>query len=253
MTVPTIIDQLIALDKELFLFLNGLHTPWLDPVMRLITETLFWLPFYIFLLFHIVKQHKVMSLVILLGITLTILLSDQITTGTMKPYFTRLRPSHEPSLEGLVHLVNGYKGAVYGFASSHAANTFGTAMFLYLLFRTTKPWIVWLFPWAALVSYTRIYLGVHYPADIVAGAAVGILCGWISFILYKMLRERIEKKKTPSHLVKESFIILRNSLLRSISHRKVSPRHRRRRRDSGLESHRIADLIYHSYLDCCFR
>ena len=198
MTVPTIIDQLIALDKELFLFLNGLHTPWLDPIMRLMTNTLFWLPFYIFLLSHIVKEHKVMSLPILLGVTLTILLSDQITSSLMKPYFMRFRPSHEPSLEGLVHLVNGYKGAVYGFASSHAANTFGTAAFLYLLFRSTKPWMIWLFLWAAAVSYTRIYLGVHYPADIIAGGMVGIACGWISFRLYKILRERIEKRKTPS-------------------------------------------------------
>lgn len=198
MTVPTIIDQLIALDKELFLFLNGLHTPWLDPIMWLFTETLFWLPFYLFLLFHIVKEHKMMSLAVLLGITFTILLSDQITSGLMKPYFNRLRPSHEPSLEGMVHLVNGYRGAVYGFASSHAANTFGIATFLYMLFRISKPWMAWLFPWAAMVSYTRIYLGVHYPADIVAGAAVGICCGWISFKLFKIGRDRIEKRKTPS-------------------------------------------------------
>jgi undecaprenyl-diphosphatase len=116
----------------------------------------------------------------------------------MKPYFTRLRPSHEPSLEGLVHLVEGYKGGTYGFASSHAANTFGTAMFLYLLFRIKKSWIVWLFPWAAFVSYTRIYLGVHYPGDIVGGAGVGLLCAWFSFKLCMLLYKWIEKRKTPT-------------------------------------------------------
>lgn len=198
MTFSTMFDQLVALDKELFLFLNGLHAPWLDPIMRLITETVFWLPFYLFLLYHIVKEHKIMSLAILLGITLTILLSDQITSSLMKPFFTRLRPSHEPSLAGLVHMVNGYKGAMYGFASSHAANTFGTATFLYLLFRVKKPWMGWLFLWSAVVSYTRIYLGVHYPADIAVGAAVGIICGWISYLLYRVFRVRMEKKKIPS-------------------------------------------------------
>lgn len=192
------IDWLIAFDKELFLFFNRLHTPWLDPVMLLASDTLFWLPLYFFLLVHIIRDHKIMSLVILLGIALTILLSDQITSGLMKPYFARLRPSHEPSLEGLVHLVKGYKGAVYGFASSHAANTFGTATFLYLLFRSNKSWILWLFPWAVLVSYTRIYLGVHYPADIIVGAAVGVLSGWISYRLYVWVNSRIEKRKTPT-------------------------------------------------------
>lgn len=138
------------------------------------------------------------GVLVLSGVALTIILSDQITTGLMKPYFARLRPSHEPSLEGMVHLVNNYKGAMYGFASSHAANTFGTAAFLWLLFRKSKPWMAWLFLWATLVSYTRIYLGVHYPADIVVGGLVGILCGWISFKLFGRLREILEKRKTPS-------------------------------------------------------
>lgn len=198
MTDSTTIDQLTSLDKELFLVLNGLHTSWLDPIVYMASDTVYWLPFYLFLLYLIVKEYKIMSLLVLAGITLTILLSDQITTSLMKPYFARLRPSHEPSLEGLVHLVNNYKGALYGFASSHAANTFGTAAFLYLLFKKNKPWMGWLFLWATLVSYTRIYLGVHYPADIIVGGVVGILCGWISFKLFEFARAGIEKRKTPS-------------------------------------------------------
>lgn len=198
MTGSTIIEQLTSFDKELFLFFNGLHTSWLDPVMYMATNTVYWLPFYLFLLYFIIKEFKIMSLLVLAGIAFTILLSDQITTGLMKPYFARLRPSHEPGLEGLIHLVNNYKGAMYGFASSHAANTFGTAAFLNLMFRKSKPWMGWLFLWAAVVSYTRIYLGVHYPADIVIGGVVGIVCGWISFKLVGRLRARIEKRKTPS-------------------------------------------------------
>jgi len=196
--MTAVIDQLNSLDKELFLVLNGMHTSWLDPIVYRATDTVYWIPFYLFLLYHIIKEYKLTGLLVLSGVALTIILSDQITTGLMKPYFARLRPSHEPSLEGMVHLVNNYKGAMYGFASSHAANTFGTAAFLWLLFRKSKPWMAWLFLWATLVSYTRIYLGVHYPADIVVGGLVGILCGWISFKLFGRLREILEKRKTPS-------------------------------------------------------
>lgn len=198
MPASPILDKLISLDKDLFLFLNGMHAPWLDPIMVLVSETLFWLPLHAFLLYLIVKEHKVMSLLILVGIALTILLSDQITSSLMKPFFTRLRPSYEPSFEGLVHLVNGYKGGKYGFASSHAANTFGTATFLCLLFRKSKPWIPFVFLWAALVSYSRIYLGVHYPGDIVVGGGMGMLFGWISFALYSQARKLMDKRKAPS-------------------------------------------------------
>ena len=192
------IDQLIELDRELFLFLNGVHAPWLDPIMVLLSITLVSMPLYLFLFYHILKEYKIDSWAVLLGIGLTILLADQITSGLMKPFFARLRPSWEPTLQGLVHLVNGYKGGMFGFASSHAANTFGTAAFLSLLFKNKKPWMLWLFLWAAVVSYTRIYLGVHYPGDILAGGAIGILCGWLSFKFYSRLKALVEKRKTPS-------------------------------------------------------
>ncbi|HOX82550.1 MAG TPA: phosphatase PAP2 family protein, partial [Chryseolinea sp.] len=152
------LDQLIELDKKILLFFNSYHTPWLDPIVLFSTETLAWLPLYIFLLYLVIKEYKKESWIILLGIVLTILLADQITASLMKPYFERLRPSNEPSLQGLVHLVEGYKGGKYGFASSHAANTFGLSTFFFLLFRSTKKWISWLFLWAALMTYTRIYL-----------------------------------------------------------------------------------------------
>ncbi len=175
------IEQLIEWDKALFIWLNGMHTPWLDPVMMFITQTLAWLPLYIFLLYLIVKDFGWKSWPILLGIAVTILLADQLTSGFMKPYFGRYRPSVEPSLQGLVHIVNGYTGGKYGFSSGHAANTFGTATFIYLLFRPTKPWIRWMFLWAAIMTYTRIYLGVHYPTDILVGALVGMGCGFIGY------------------------------------------------------------------------
>lgn len=180
-------DQLIEWDKELFLFLNGLHAAWLDPVMLAITQTYVWVPLYLLLLFFVIKDHKNNSWTILLGILIAILLADQITSSILKPYFERLRPSREPDLQDLVHLVDGYKGGLYGFASSHAANTFATATFFWMLFRQKRNWIILLFLWASVMTYSRIYLGVHYPGDILVGMLIGIMAAIAGFNFYKWL------------------------------------------------------------------
>lgn len=184
-------ESLLELDEELLLFLNGLHADWLDPIMFWLTKTIVWLPLYLFLLYLSIKEYKRQTWVVLVGIGLTILLCDQITSGLMKPYFERLRPSREPSLEGLIHLVNGYTGGKYGFASGHAANTFGTSVFFFLVFRNKYTWIQWIFVWATLMTYTRIYLGVHYPGDILVGATIGCLMGWIGYRVYSFLYRKI--------------------------------------------------------------
>lgn len=192
------IDRLIEYDKEVMRFLNGFHSPALDSVMMTLTNTLAWLPLYIFIAYVVIRHFKSESWLVLLGIALTILLADQITASIMKPYFARLRPSREPTLEGLIHIVNGYKGGQFGFASSHAANTFGAATFFFLIFRHTKKWIVWLFLWAFVMSYTRIYLGVHYPGDILVGAAIGIGCGWAGYLFFEWLRLWNDKRRQTS-------------------------------------------------------
>lgn len=189
------IDQLLEYDREIFLYLNGLHTPWLDPIMLFITETLSWLPLHLFLLYLIFKDHQKKGWLILIGLVITIVLADQVTSTLMKPYFARFRPSHEPSLQSLVHIVNSYKGGKFGFASSHAANTFGAATFLFLLFGKTRKWIVMLFLWAALVTYSRIYLGVHYPGDILVGALVGMLSAVAGFWFYQWLKKIYDNRK----------------------------------------------------------
>jgi undecaprenyl-diphosphatase len=174
-------EELLELDKRLLLFLNGWNSPFFDSVMLTLTETFVWTPLYAILIYLVIKTYGKSSIWILLGVALTILLCDRITSGFMKPFFARLRPSHEPGLEGLLHLVNDYRGGLYGFASSHAADTFGVAMFVWLSLKKYYRWIWVVFVWAALMTYTRIYLGVHYPSDILFGALIGMTLGWLSF------------------------------------------------------------------------
>jgi undecaprenyl-diphosphatase len=190
------IDYLLEIDREIFLLLNGFHTPWLDPVMVFISEKLVWIPLYIYLVYLIFKDYSKAGWLVLIGIVLTITLADQVASTLMKPFFARLRPSHEPSLQSLVHIVDGYKGRKFGFASSHAATTFGIATFLFLLFRKKRKWIALLFVWATVVTYSRIYLGVHYPGDILVGAMIGALAALAGFKFFQWLKRSFDRRKT---------------------------------------------------------
>ena len=152
--------------------------------MIAITETWPWIPLFCLLLYMVFKQYGKRGWWILLAIALVVLCSDQLSAHVCKPLFHRLRPCFNPDLEGLIHLPRGLAGGKYGFVSSHAANTFAVASFLTPALRKSYRSIGWwLYGWALLSSYSRIYLGLHYPGDILAGAALGILIG---LILWKL-------------------------------------------------------------------
>lgn len=185
------IEKIIELDEQLFLYLNGLHYNSLDAIMYWISEKYTWIPFYAVLLGIIIWKFKTKAIYILLGIGLVILFADQFTSGFMKPYFERFRPCHDPDLAGMVYLVKGC-GGKFGFASSHAANTFGLATFVFLLFHNIYKYTGLLFVWAFVVSYSRIYLGVHYPLDIIIGGIIGIIIAWLIYVL--MLRTIFKSK-----------------------------------------------------------
>lgn len=177
-------------DWNLFLYLNSHNSPFWDQVMWIISGKLVWAPLYLAIVWLFFRDSGRKTLIIFLFILAAITLSDQLSVHAFKDVFMRLRPCHEPALEGMVHIVNGKCGGQFGFVSSHAANSFTIALFSLLLLK--RRWFtISIISWAALVSYSRVYLGVHYPGDILGGALLGALIGYIVFKAYSYTEKNL--------------------------------------------------------------
>ena len=184
-------SHLSAIDSDLFLFLNGLHADWMDKVMVLITGMWAWLPLYLLLIYWTVRQYGKRCWWVFLAVGLVVLCSDQLASHVCKPFFQRLRPCYNIDFQDLIYLPKGMAGGKYGFVSSHAANTFSIATFLTPTLRKFRPWTaIVLFFWAFISSYSRIYIGYHYPGDILCGAILGVMIGLVFWKLFQRIVDK---------------------------------------------------------------
>ncbi|KAA6306469.1 hypothetical protein EZS27_041876, partial [termite gut metagenome] len=163
------LERILHYEHDAFLALNGSHSAFGDRFMWLYSGQMAWIPLAVFILVILMyKKGWRHSLAILLSIALVIVLCDQLSSGIIKPMFCRLRPTHHPLFADKVVTVFNYRGGRYGFISGHAANAFGFATFIALLFRyALLSWAIYI--WATVMAYSRIYLGVHFISDIIPG------------------------------------------------------------------------------------
>ena len=184
------LEILKEIDNNALVALNGSDSVYWHSVMWLVTKTTTWIPLFLSMLYVVIKNNNARRCLILLGLTaLLVVATDQFSSGFCKPFFHRFRPSQEPSLDGLVDMANSYKGSLYGFISGHATNTFAIATYFSLIFRNRRTSII-LFIWAMMSSYSRIYLGLHYPGDILAGAFSGTIIAILFYIIFNLLSRR---------------------------------------------------------------
>lgn len=189
------IESLLNWDRELFVWINQTwQNAFFDAVLPWMREAKIWIPLYIVFIGILIYQFRKRFWIPLLFVILAVGSADRISSGLFKPGFERLRPCHEPQLEGQVtqRRLDGKCGGQYGFISSHASNHFALALFLFLLWRKRKhgKWAVLLFVWASVISISQVYVGVHYPGDILVGAILGLFLAYWAFYFCRILLKK---------------------------------------------------------------
>ena len=193
------LEQLLHIDTEILLAINGWHAPWADTLMWIISAKTTWIPLYLLLVGLLVWRYRKPALttvkwlekvpvyvVMIVVIVLAVGAADFIASGILKDLVARPRPTRVPELEGVLHLVNNYRSGQYGFVSSHAANTMACGLLFSLIWRK-KIATIGLMLWVAMNCYSRMYLGVHYPLDIIGGLLVGALMAVVGYVLLRAL------------------------------------------------------------------
>ena len=187
------VENLLHYERDLFLFLNGSDSVLLDNMMYTLSGSKVWIPLYLFVLFLIFyKTPKKEAFLVSLSFILVFALCDQFSSGLIKPIFERLRPGHHPDFKDVVHIVNNHRGGGYSFISGHATNCTGFAVFLAFVFRNRWATLVAL-SWAMLISYSRIYLGMHFISDVVGGILAGALIAIAIYAALIPLRKKLFK------------------------------------------------------------
>ena len=196
-------ESILTLDKKLFLFFNSFHSTWMDPVMYMLTQTWFWLPLYLFVIYFIIKKYGKKSYIPLLFLILAVTISDQ-TCNLIKNSTERHRPSREVSLANDIHLYQKsdgtfYRGGVYGYPSAHASNSMVLAVFIIFFIAHKRKWIIAMaLLWSLLMGYTRIYLGVHYPFDVLSGFLLGFIITYPLFRITEKWICKLDRIKNPN-------------------------------------------------------
>lgn len=199
---------LVASDKSLMLFLNYTGSPAEDQFWYGYSHMNAWIPLIGVVLFDcLFLNHNRWRdrLLFVAAVAVLLCITDQLSSGLIKPLIGRLRPSHDPSISGMLHYVGGYRGGMHGFVSSHAANIVALCTWLWFTFRDKVTRVVFV-TFAVLMCYSRIYLGVHYPGDIIGGAVLGYV---VARVMYHLVQNRIPLFTTsrPLHCVVLVFLM----------------------------------------------
>lgn len=180
------LEKLTQIDQHLFDLLNGWGNPFTDHLMRGLSSTWIWIPVYLIITFILIRKNPRKGFLGVLILLLTLLLTEQLSVQAFKEVFERLRPCHDPDMKDKIRLVADACGGPFGFVSTHATNAAGLLLVSSRILKN-KAFFFSLLTWVLLVSYSRIYVGVHFPGDILGGFALGLVVGWFTFALYKYL------------------------------------------------------------------